>query len=114
MTRRTERAVIILALLLACLSISPSAAQTTVAGQLFRQTPYGPYGAQGMMVTVDNSMIGRSYPSYSNQDGWFVLYNIPPGDYNLELWVAGPESRPIVYPISVSPAPLTLPPIQVP
>ena len=95
--------------------IAPAEAQApsgAVAGSLFRL--YGGYPAAGVMVTLWSPALGRSYPSYSDQRGWFALFRIPPGPYTLEVWL-GPGRPPINVAINVAPgSQLQVPPVAVP
>ena len=88
---------------------SSSDAQTTVRGQLLRN---GQYPAAGIQVTLNHTQYGRSSPTMTGGDGMYYLYNVPFGDYFLELWIANP---PIVYPVRVATAPFNdLPRFPVP
>ena len=71
---------------------SDALAASTVRGKLVRRTPYGTYPASGISVSVYalNSNMGRSRRSYTDASGFYYLYNIPPGRYKLEVWVANP------------------------
>jgi hypothetical protein len=69
-----------------------------IRGRIDRRTPQGLAPAQGVPVTVFRSDIGRSAASYSGYDGMYYLYNIPDGDYTLEIW-AYPNSPPLTFPI---------------
>ncbi len=101
--------------LLACLIAQPAAAQTTVIGNVYRDTPYGQLGVAGVMVTVSNDQVGRSYPAFADADGWFALYNIAPGNYTLEAWADGQQNPPITSTIVVPSAPeVHLPPMRLP
>lgn len=103
-----------LAALVIVLASAVAAEASTVRGKLERQTPYGPYPAQGIPVTVNHPDLGRSGTAYSGPDGMYYLYNIPPGSYTLEVWVY-PNSPPWKFPIVVYNTPYTdIPPITVP
>ena len=73
----------------------------TVRGRLVRRNPRGEFPAQGIPVTVFRTDIGRSGTAYSGPDGMYYLYNTPPGNYWLEVWVY-PNSRPLVFTIVVT------------
>jgi hypothetical protein len=83
----------------------------TVRGRIDRIYPNGAVGpAPGIAVTVYNGVSGRSAPAYSGQDGIYILYNVPPGDYSLEVWTS---NVPTVYTIRVFDPLTDLPPISI-
>lgn len=90
-----------------------SAYAGTVRGKLYRRAFDGRiYPAPYIRVTLNHAQYGRSSPADTGPDGMYYLYNVPPGGYWLEIWVA---NGPLVYPIQVFDQPLTdIPPIQVP
>jgi hypothetical protein len=92
-----------------------SAYAGTVRGRLDRQDGYGrAYPAVYVGVTLYNPQLGRSAPSYSDNDGMYYLYNVPPGEYLLEIWVY-PGRDPMVFKIQVSNQPVTdISPILIP
>jgi hypothetical protein len=96
---RTKRIVIILCVIafLTCLSYAEAA---TIRGRLDRVTNFGVSPAMGIAVTVSSPSAGRSYPAYTDNYGFYYLYNIPPGNYNLEVWVT---NSPLVWTIQVPP-----------
>jgi hypothetical protein len=81
-----------------------SGQEVTIRGRVERQTPYGVYGASGVMVTLRSSSRGRSSPVYAGSDGMYYLNEIPPGRYALEVWPPG-EETPRVYTIEVPAVP---------
>jgi hypothetical protein len=88
---------------------SSSDAQTTVRGQLLRsdQSP-----APGIQVTLYSAPSGRSLPAYTGNDGMYYLYNVPFGDFYLEVWVSNP---PQAYPVQITGYPFhDLPRLPVP
>ena len=86
----------------------------TVRGRLVRRNPQGEFPAQGIPVTVFRTDIGRSGSAYSGPDGMYYLYNIPPGNYWLEVWVY-PNTPPMVFTIVVTDRPFSdIAPIVVP
>lgn len=97
--RSAARAVLTLFVL--CVFTVAAAEAGTVRGRLVRRTPRGEFPAQGIPVTVFRSDLGRSGTAYTGPDGMYYLYNVPPGNYALELWVY-PNSRPMVFSIVVS------------
>lgn len=87
----------------------PSHAQTTVRGQLLHQSQFP---AAGIQVTLYNQTFGRSSPSITGNDGMFYLYNVPFGNYYLEVWMSNP---PQAYPVQVTGSPFhDLPRLPVP
>jgi hypothetical protein len=110
--KRNPRLVLLFVTLILCLAPLPSAASSIVRGRLFRVVNGGSYPALGIAVTVVNSQMGRSNSAYTGPDGMYYLYNIPPGTYTLEVWVANP---PMTFQIQVNPEGYTdIAPIQVP
>jgi hypothetical protein len=88
---------------------STSDAQTTVRGQLLRN---GQNPAAGIKVTLNHPQYGRSSATMTGNDGMYYLYNVPYGDYYLELWISNP---PIVYQVRVAGSPFSdLPRFSVP
>ena len=87
-------------------------ATSTVRGKLIRIGPQGTYPAGGIRVTVNSQYRGRSNPAYSGPDGMFYLYNIPPGQYVLEVWATSPA---LFFTIQVREQPFSdVAPIRVP
>jgi hypothetical protein len=85
----------ILLLVTALMGIAEAA---NIRGRLYRQTRGGTFPAQGIPVTVFAPNIGRSAYAYSGSDGMYYLYNIPDGNYTLEIWVY-PNSPPLTFQI---------------
>ncbi len=85
----------------------------TVRGRLDRRGPYGFYPAAGVAVTVNNPQMGRSSPAYTGTDGMYYLFNIPPGNYTLEIWPY-PQTGPLLFPVTVNDPGTDVPPILVP
>ena len=84
-----------------------SAQGATVRGRLDRRDGYGRlYPASYVSVTLNNPKIGRSSPAYTGADGMYYLYNVPPGDYQLEVW-AYPGKPPLTFNIRVYDRPYT-------
>lgn len=75
-------------LLLLALGFAIEASAQTIRGRLMRATPYGPYPAAYVAVTVYAPHMGRSAPAYSSPEGFYFLYNVPPGQYVLEVWTS--------------------------
>lgn len=101
----------VIACLFSALGTNVSAA-STVRGRLDRRYGYQVYPAANVRVTVYNPNIGRSSPAYTGNDGMYYFYNVPAGDYYLEVWVS---QQPLVYTIRVYEQPFTdIPPILLP
>ena len=82
---------------------------TTVRGQLLKG---GKVPAAGVQVTLNNASYGRSTPVTTGSDGMYYLYNVPHGEYFLEIWISKP---PLVYPVKVLTSPYSdLPRLPVP
>ena len=77
---------------------------TTVRGQLLWNgwnqfsVPQS-YAAPGVQVTLFSQAGGRSWPSVTGNDGMYYFYNIPLGDYYLEIWISKP---PKTYPFRIA------------
>jgi len=84
-----------------------SAQGATVRGRLDRKDGNGRlYPATYVSVTLNSRSTGRSSPAYTGADGMYYLYNVPPGDYQLEVW-AYPGRRPLTFNIRVHDRPYT-------
>jgi len=84
----------------------------TVRGQLLRKTPSGQYfPASYIAVNLLSQQRGKSAIAYSSPDGIFILYNVPPGQYILQI--SSPNNKKS-FPVSVDKnKPITvLPPIN--
>ena len=115
MTRPYRKAAHVTGVMMLLLVVAAAAEAETVRGMLIRQTPQGAeYPAQGVGVTVNRPDLGRSGFTYSGPDGMYYLYDIPPGQYTLEVWVY-PDTPPWVFDIVVHNQPTTdIGPIYVP
>lgn len=64
---------------------TPASAQGVVSGTVLdtRNVPI-----PGLMVSLAHSIVGRSYPSFTDPLGRFVFYNVPPArdPYYLEIY----------------------------
>jgi hypothetical protein len=69
------------------------AAASTVRGQLYRMVNGKRVGANGLPVRLNHSQRGPSSYVYTNNEGMYFLYNIPPGQYTLEVMVAQKDVR---------------------
>ena len=90
----TPLAVLILVIIAAVEAI---AGGSTVRGRLVREGNYPAAGVEVSLLAV-NTKLGRSSRSYSGTDGMYYIRNVPPGEYDLELWVA---KEPVTYRITV-------------
>ena len=104
------RTLILIAIVSAAFWFAPSSnAQTTVRGQLLRN---GQVPAAGIQVTIFSPTFGRSSPSMTGMDGMYYLYNVPFGNYYLEIWVSTPPQS---YPVQIAGYPFhDLPRLPVP
>jgi hypothetical protein len=94
------------------LRVAPRVDAAGIRGRLERIAPNGSrYPAQGIAVTVYNQELGRTSPSYTDNNGMYYLNNIPPGGYFLEVWISTPA---LVYSIQVGEPGTDIPPIVVP
>jgi hypothetical protein len=83
-----------------------SAYAGTVRGMLIRRGGDGKqYAAPYVKVSLNNQERGRSALAYSGTDGMYYLYNVPAGEYHLEIWLSPTEVK--RYKISVSDEPYT-------
>lgn len=80
-------------------------AVTIVRGALFRRGPSGFDPAPYVKVTFYSPSIGRSSPTYTGTNGMYYFYNVPLGNYTLEIWGYG--DNPITYSIQVYNQPYT-------
>ena len=76
-------------------------AASTVRGRIVRKGASGQYPAVGITVSVNanNSKVGRSALVYTGSDGMYYFSNVPPGDYQLEIWIS--KQKPVTYNIRV-------------
>jgi hypothetical protein len=88
--------------------IGPASAQgATVRGRLERRDGQGRlYPATYVSVTLNSAKTGRSSQAYTGADGMYYLYNVPAGDYQLEVW-ATPGKPPLTFNIRVLDRPYT-------
>ena len=74
----------------------------TVRGRLVRRDAHGRvYPAAYIAVTLNNEKMGRSSPAYTDADGMYYLYRVPPGEYRLEIWLHQTPNPSFVYKIVV-------------
>ncbi len=66
-------------------------AVSTVRGQVYRLIRDKQVPANGIAVRLNHQKKGPSSYSYSNAEGMYYLYNIPPDQYTLEV-TAGPKN----------------------
>lgn len=91
-------------------------ALSMVRGQLFRRDAYGRgYAAPGIAVRLWHPQYGASSFSNSDREGMYYLYNVPAGDFTLEVWLTGQPEHVLRRPLRVDGrAVVDVPPIQVP
>ena len=94
------RSVIFIAFVIAIFCIAPLShgQTTTVRGQVVRKDGITPL--PNIPVDLLTGSGARSVPSITGANGMYYLYNIPAGDYHLEVWAGG---SPIVYPVRIVP-----------
>ncbi|HEX5484294.1 MAG TPA: hypothetical protein VFZ08_16880 [Terriglobia bacterium] len=89
------------------------AQSATVRGRLDRRDRNGQrYAAIYVPVTLYNQQKGRSRFAYSDVQGMYYLYNVPPDDYYLEVWTS--KDHPVRYPIRVTDPTTDIPAILLP
>lgn len=111
MKMRTFLVIAILTCGLACASRLDAQTNptTTVRGQLLKN---GQFPASGIQVTLNHPNYGRSSAATTGNDGMYYLYNVPYGDYYLEVWISNPAR---VYQVHVGTSPYSdLPRFPVP
>jgi hypothetical protein len=90
----------LLRMLLCCAALaaaSTAARAASVRGQVLRQNGQP---LAGVTVTISDHKSYRSVPAHSGNDGMYYLFNIPAGQYFLEVWT-NPKT-PTVYQVTVS------------
>lgn len=98
-------------LLLALVMFASAVDAQTVRGRIDRSTSYGVYPAIQVPVTLFSMQRGRSAPAYTSREGFYYLYNVPPGQYVLEIWA---YNRPVTIPVSVYNQPFNdIPPVTI-
>jgi hypothetical protein len=108
MSRRAS----LLRILLCCaaLAVAATAAHAaSVRGQVLRRNGQP---AAGVTLTISDHKSYRSAPARSGNDGMYYLFNIPAGQYYLEVWV-NPKT-PEVYQVTISEPNTDLPRVTVP
>jgi hypothetical protein len=93
------RAVILITIIMTgfCFAIPSYGQTTTVRGQVIRANGVSPVPGITVDLLIPNAN-SRSVPSVTGPNGMYYLYNIPAGDYYLEVWVS---STPLVYPVRI-------------
>lgn len=111
----TRRLLIALALIVLT-SASTAAHAKVVRGGLYRLAANGQqFAAQGIPVRVTNKIMGPSSFAYSDQTGMYYLYNVPAGDYVLQIWLTNDERQAMTFPLRVgSEGVVNIPRIRVP
>ncbi|MGP8250657.1 MAG: carboxypeptidase-like regulatory domain-containing protein [Terracidiphilus sp.] len=88
---------------------STTAHAASVRGQVLHQNGQP---AANVTVTISDHKNYRSAPAHAGSDGMYYLYNIPAGQYYLEVWV-NPKT-PQVYQVTVSEPNTDMPRVTVP
>lgn len=92
-------------LVMSCVFVLASFANTVCAenvrGRLDGYGQYGAYPVPRVAVTLFSQTFGRTSPAYSDYQGMYYIYNVPPGPYTLEVWIGGPQ--PMIFNIYVTP-----------
>jgi len=93
------RAIIFITFVIATFCFAPPShgQTTTVRGQIVRMDGTTPLA--NISVDLLTGAGARSVPSITGANGMYYLYNIPAGDYHLEVWAGG---SPIVYPVRIA------------
>jgi ER membrane protein complex subunit 7, beta-sandwich domain len=109
---RGRLGIAIAVLFVALVAMHASAAASTVRGQLFRMVSGKRVGANGIAVRLNHAQRGPSSSVYTNNEGMYFLYNIPPGQYTLEVTITQKNVQ--KYRITVEDKPYTdIAPIEV-
>jgi hypothetical protein len=53
-----------------------------------------------MDVASFSPALWKTHPVYSDFEGMYYIYNVPPRSYTLEVWIDGPQ--PMIFDISVT------------
>lgn len=88
----------------------------TARGRIDRLGPGGVYPAPRVRVTLFSPTMGPSSPAYTNIDGMYYFYNVPPGDYDLQIlapWGFRTSVRVRVFPRVSPPLVSDIAPIQI-
>lgn len=89
MAPRTARrfAIALAFMVLGFVTAQALAAASTVRGQIYRMVNGKRVGANGIAVRLNHPQRGPSSAVYTNSEGMYFLYNIPPGQYTLEVTI---------------------------
>ena len=111
----TRRALLALLLAPCALAMAPQGPKgSTVRGRLVRQGQRGElYSAPGIKVRLTHPVHGQSTFVYTDMQGMYYWFDVPPGDFVLEVWLS--EKYVLKYAVRVLARPFTdLPQIVVP
>lgn len=61
--------------------------QFIASGNIYSIGQFGPYPLSGIAITLNNQIMGRSSPYFTDRNGYFFFQNVPQGHYNLEIWL---------------------------
>lgn len=92
---------VVAVLLVVILTIQEALAQT-VRGMVMHQTPYGPTPAAS--VPVELTQAGHRSTIYTDRQGLYYFYNVPPGSCSITIKGTNP---PLKVQINVTPSPYT-------
>lgn len=89
---------------------------STIRGRLVRIAPNGQqYPAPRIGVRVYQPNLGPSAFSYTGDDGMYYIPGIPPGQYQLQVWITSKIENALLFAINVLPQQFTdIAPIRVP
>jgi hypothetical protein len=102
----------LLRMLLCCATLaaaSMAAHAASVRGQVLH---HNGQPAAGVAVTISDHKNYRSAPAHAGNDGMYYLFNVPAGEYFLEVWT-NPHT-PTVYQVTVSEPNTDMPRVTVP
>lgn len=88
---------------------STAAHAASVRGQVLHQNGQP---AANVTITISDHKNYRSSPAHAGNDGMYYLFNIPAGQYYLEVWT-NPQT-PTVYQVTVSEPNTDMPRVTVP
>jgi hypothetical protein len=88
---------------------STAAHAASIRGQLLHQNGQP---AASVTVTISDHKNYRSAPAHAGSDGMYYIYNIPAGQYYLEVWVN--PNTPQTYQVTVAEPSTDMPRVTVP
>lgn len=101
-----RRVLTILALAMMALALDANPVRSqTVRGKIERSGPSGIYPAAHLQVILSSRDGRNASRAYTGIDGMYYFYNVPPGQYTLQI--STPGGRPTSALVRVSPGRLT-------